>query len=56
MPYINDLLNLKLDPTNVSSSIQNALITNKQKLTPSYRYIQGYYYEKYDTCHMTPMK
>ena len=36
-----DLLNLKLDPNNVSSPILNAQITKNGKLTPKYRYISG---------------
>ena len=41
MPFISDLVNLKVDPANVSNSIKNAVICQNGVLTNQFRYISG---------------
>ena len=41
MPFISDLVNLKVDPANVSSSIRNAVICQNGGLANQFRYISG---------------
>ena len=41
MPFISDLVNLKVDPANVSNSIKNAVICQNGVLANQFRYISG---------------
>ena len=41
MPYVDDLLNLKLAPTQVNRAISNAVICQNGQLSSGFRYISG---------------